>query len=511
ADEIRAYTSERIQLVAAGGWSGGPMGTADVLDIAESMLPAHERFDADLHEEMLAMAESAGITPAEAVIVGGFTDFVDTVRAVAGGSTPVELVEDDCTAVIVPDDRGVHGAGLLAQTWDMHASATDHVVLLRFRPSDAPAVNVFSTTGCLGQIGMNTEGVCVGINNLTGTDGRRGVAWTSVVRGMLRCSTADEALAVLLDADLAGAHNFLIFDRAGAGYDVEAFPTVRPVVALGDEPIVHTNHALHPDASAVQAERALRLNESSTRRLTTAIDLVADGPIDEQRLMALLREPTAICQRATAPLHIESSGAAIMRPATGDFWSCWGRPEENDFHRVAMPIRPPDVIPALPGEPVWAGPSGVRYFRLDARWARLCEELEHQAFPNTSREDLLDVEYVEYLAADFPEGSFVGVDESGVPICVGTGIRTPFDLDDHQHTVNGLIEHNIAEHGGGPSGHVADGDWYYGLTIAVRPDHRRRGIGNELYQLRKQVVRDLGLRGIVAGGVLPGYAGQRLE
>ena len=109
-----------------------------VLEIAQSMLPAHEAFDADLHTEMLAMADAAGITPAEAVIVGGFTDFVDTVRAVVGGPIPTEVVEDDCTAVIVPDSR-TDGAGFLAQTWDMHDTATEHVLLLRVRPAEGEA------------------------------------------------------------------------------------------------------------------------------------------------------------------------------------------------------------------------------------------------------------------------------------------------------------------------------------------------------------------------------------
>ena len=512
AEEIRQYTRERVELVAAGAWSGGPIDPVDVLDIARSMLPAHEAFDADLHREMLALADAAGITPEEAVIVGGFTDFVDTVRAVVGGDLPTEVVEDDCTAAIVPDALAA-GSGFLAQTWDMHDTATEHVLMLRFRPIDAPSVCVFTTTGCLGQIGMNTEGVCVGINNLTGLDGRRGVAWTSVVRGMLTRATADEALQVLLDADLAGAHNFLIFDRSGVGYDVEAFPSARPVDTLGDDPIVHTNHALHDETIAVQADRAPLLTESSTNRRSMAIrmltDAAADGGIDVDDLMGMTREPSVICQRATAPLHIESSGAAIMRPATDDFWACWGRPEENDFHRVSMPLRNPDVIPELPGEPIWTGPSGVRYFHLDARWAWFCMNLEHQAFPNTSREELLDEEYATQLAADFPEGNFVGVDDAGVPICTGFGIRTHFDFDHPNHTIDSLIDDNIDRYGGGESGDVAAGDWYYGLTIVVRPDHRRRGIGNELYVLRKQVVRDLGLRGIVAGGVIPGYAEHR--
>ncbi len=334
ADEIRRYADERIALVCDGRWSGGPMERADVIEIAESMLPAHEAFDAALHAEMLAMADAADLTPAEAVIVGGFTDFVDTVSAVSGGRAPLSVLEDDCTAVIVPDGRA-GGAGFLAQTWDMHDTATDHVLLLRIEPDDAPAARVFTTTGCLGQIGMNSEGVCVGINNLNTTDGVRGVCWTSVVRGMLQTATATEALGVLLDADLAGAHNFVIFDRHGDGYDVEAMPSTRPVERLGDEPIAHTNHTVSPEATMVQAPRDAGMQASSETRLAHATALLEGGTVDTDRLFALTRDERAICQVARPPFHVESSGAAIMRPATGEYWACWGRPAENDY--VAVP------------------------------------------------------------------------------------------------------------------------------------------------------------------------------
>ena len=335
-DEIRAYATERLRIVASGAWTGAPLSRADVLDIADSMIPAHESFDGDLHTEMVAMAGAAGISLPEAIVVGGFTDFVDTVRAVAGKVGASTVVEDDCTAVIVPDGRA-GGAGFLAQTWDMHSSATDHVLLLRTRPDGAPPARVFTTTGCLGQIGMNSEGVSVGVNNLTGTDGCSGVTWPSVVRAMLRRATAGEALEVLLEADLAGAHNYLILDRHGDGFNVEAMPSVRPVTPLGRDPLIHTNHTLHKRAEEAQAERDSRLMASSRTRLTTAADLLAHGPIDAERLFALTREPSAICVRSRAPFHIESSGAAVMRPRTGDFWACWGLPAENDYQRIEAP------------------------------------------------------------------------------------------------------------------------------------------------------------------------------
>ncbi len=334
ADEIVRYANDRVDLVAEGLWTGGPLQRGDVLDLAQTMLGEHEAFDQALHSEMLAMADAAGISPAEAVILGGFTDFVDTVRATLGGHHPETVIEDDCTAVIIPDDRA-NGHGFLAQTWDMHDSATDHVVLMRLRPDDRPHVTVFTTTGCLGQIGMNEVGVCVGINNLTCLDGAVGVTWPSVVRAMLAEESADAALAVLQAVNLAGAHNFLIFDRGGVGYNVEAMPSVRPVTFLTPTtPIVHTNHVVNERAAVVQAERPGALMDSSHTRRRTAEEFLADKDIGESDLFSLLREPGAICQRPAAPFHIESSGAAVMRPATADFWACWGVPIDNEFEHV---------------------------------------------------------------------------------------------------------------------------------------------------------------------------------
>lgn len=332
AEEIQQYTKHRVALVAKGQWSGGAMKPSDVLDLAESMLAAHEQHSPRLFAEMVAMADGAGISPAEAVVVGGFTDFIDTVRATLGGLHPATVVDDDCTAVIVPDNRG-GGSGYLAQTWDMHSGATDHVVLLRIKPVDAPAALVFTTTGALGQIGMNELGVCVGINNLTASDGVAGVTWPQVVRSALEKSSADAARDVILEADLAGGHNFLVFDAEGVGYNIEAMPSARPVTSVTSTVFAHTNHALAESACAVQAVRPHDLKENSQRRLTAARHLLDCDVVTEQDLMALTRDPV-VCQVATDPYYVESSGAVVMRPKTRDFWAVWGLPTMNEFQHV---------------------------------------------------------------------------------------------------------------------------------------------------------------------------------
>lgn len=333
AEEIRHYTAERVELVASGLWSGGPISEGEVLELAGSLLPAHEQHSSALHAELLGIATGAGITPAEAVVVGGFTDFVDTVRAAKGGSHPDSVMEDDCTAVVVPDERA-DGAGFYAQTWDMHSTATEHVLLLRARPDDGPTSLVFTTTGCLGQIGMNEAGVCVGINNLTASDGQVGVTWPSVVREVLGKSSAKDGLVAIEQAALAGGHNFMLFDGQGDGYNIEAMPTARPVTELESEALTHTNHTLDPAACAVEGERAAELSASSTKRLATAGALLDRTGITSEDLMELTREPEAICQVPVAPYFVETSGAVVMRPKTLDFWATWGPPSHNEFQQV---------------------------------------------------------------------------------------------------------------------------------------------------------------------------------
>ncbi len=332
-DEIRRYTAERVALAASDLWGGG-MTEADVLDLATEMLPAHERHDANLYAEMCGIATGAGITPAEAVVVGGFTDFVDTVRAVVGGPHPPGAIEDDCTAVVVPDHRAENGAGFYAQTWDMHDTATEYVVLLRIQPDEGPAALVFTTTGCLGQLGMNEAGVCVGINNLTSNDGRRGVTWPSVVREVLTSTDAKSGRLAVEQADLAGAHNFMVFDANGEGYNIEAMPSVRPVTELVDEALTHTNHTLDNRSRAVEGDRPADLQLSSVRRLETAKRWLDRTDVTVEDLVALTRDSEAICQVPAEPYNVESSGAAIMRPKTLDFWAVWGRPSHNDYQHV---------------------------------------------------------------------------------------------------------------------------------------------------------------------------------
>lgn len=141
----------------------------------------------------------------------------------------------------------------------------------------------------------------------------------------------------------------------------------------------------------------------------------------------------------------------------------------------------------------------LTYTNIRAEWAEALQHIEHTAFPTADTEDLYWADELRALALEFPDGGVVVLD-GDTPVAMGLGIRIHFDFSHTQHSIRDLVGVD------GGTGHVPDGAWYYGTSIAVLPDYRRRGIGKRLYDMRKQICRDLNLAGIVAGGVIPGYA-----
>jgi len=335
-DDIRRYTLDRVALAGSPGWTGGRgMDRAGVLALAEACVAEHEAYAPDLMEEVRGTADATGLSVAELVITNGFTDFIDLVYAETQRRVATPQTADDCTAFLVPDSRSADGQGFYGQTWDMHDDSTEFVILLRGKPDKGPGYLAFSITGCVGMIGMNDAGIAIGINNLLGGDGQVGVTWPFVVRKALQQTEIDAALACITEAKLAGAHNYMLFDANGRGYNVEAMSTHCAVTPLHGEPIVHTNHCLVPPTIQRSRPRAASSQASSEARLAEAQTLLSAGQVTVDDLIALTRTDT-ICVRATPPLHIESCGAAIMRPATGDFWAVWGLPAENEYEHFQI-------------------------------------------------------------------------------------------------------------------------------------------------------------------------------
>ncbi len=126
-------------------------------------------------------------------------------------------------------------------------------------------------------------------------------------------------------------------------------------------------------------------------------------------------------------------------------------------------------------------------------------QLQRDCFPTLGENDLMREDHFLSHAKLFPEGNFVAIADDKV-IGLGSGLLVDFDFEHPQHRYMEIIAEGYY------TNHEPDGDWYYGSDISVHPQYRRRGIGRKLYAARKGVVKQLNRRGIVAGGLLPGYA-----
>jgi predicted amidohydrolase/GNAT superfamily N-acetyltransferase len=100
----------------------------------------------------------------------------------------------------------------------------------------------------------------------------------------------------------------------------------------------------------------------------------------------------------------------------------------------------------------------------------------------------------------FPEGQFVATDEVGQ--IVGSAKSLIIDWDDYAEsakwsTITGEATFDT---------HNPLGKTLYGADMCVDPLARRHGIGSLLYDARKKIVRERGLKRVLTGGRIPGYA-----
>jgi isopenicillin-N N-acyltransferase-like protein len=364
--EIQELTEDRLQLSSNKNWTGKALSRQEVLALGQACLPYHEAYAPELMEELAGMSQVVGLSLTELMILNGFTDFIDTIysadekllktvgelqRLNGTPKTPLASVDlpelpipahpaaDDCTAFIVSPDAAAENQGVLGQTWDMHETATPYLILLRGKPNHGLRFLALTIIGCVGLIGMNEAGIAIGINNLVAGDGRVGVTWPFVVRKVLAQDNLDDALACITGVQLAGGHNYLLADATGRGYNVEAMASRYHVHEVKTGTLVHTNHCLMDQNIAVERARLPKSRASSETRLSRGEELLSRGQITLADLMMMTRDHSAvngICVHSEEPLYVESCGAAIMRPATREFWAVWGHPCENEYESFTV-------------------------------------------------------------------------------------------------------------------------------------------------------------------------------
>jgi isopenicillin-N N-acyltransferase-like protein len=288
----------------------------------ESLRSALDAYDAEitaetpaLAQEIRGLADGAGIGIDEALVL--------QLRREIMGYQKVPTM-GDCTTYARSG-----GSPVLAQTVDLNGDLDDQLTVLDVTlTGSSRRALVLSFGGLLGYLGLNSDGLAVGLNLVLGGDWRPGLPPYLAIRHLLdTASGVDEAVSILRGLRLASSRSLTLCDTTKTVYveilgdDVHVVETPEPV---------HTNHFLHPDLVAhdelnVFARNSSRLRLKACR--TGLADLPHDAAVEDH--FAILSAPP-ICVADTGDIRRERTVAAVvMVPGRGQLHVRPGDPSRS--------------------------------------------------------------------------------------------------------------------------------------------------------------------------------------
>ncbi|KAH7153873.1 hypothetical protein DER46DRAFT_510987 [Fusarium sp. MPI-SDFR-AT-0072] len=140
-------------------------------------LPAFEEFYPTGLEEIRGIADGAGVTIEEVIMLNARYDLGRCMyRLQDGGKTPQELNgHDECTSGFFPPEAVASGRALAVHNWDMssHLYNQDLIIYLEVHPDpseDRPSMFILTEAGQLIRSGMNSAGMSVTANSLLSSE-----------------------------------------------------------------------------------------------------------------------------------------------------------------------------------------------------------------------------------------------------------------------------------------------------------------------------------------------------
>jgi isopenicillin-N N-acyltransferase like protein len=279
----------------------------------ETLEPQLRHYDAeitritpDLAEEIHGLADGAGITRDQALLLQVRREILGYSRIPTMG---------DCTTYA---RSGPENSPVLAQTVDLNGDLDDQLAVLHVaRTGSTRRALVLSFGGLLGYLGVNSDGLAIGLNLVLGGVWRPGLPPYLAIRHLLdTASSVDEAIEILRGLDLTSSRSLTLCDPTRTAC-VEILGNELRVLEMAET--AHTNHYLHADLVAGDELNVFARNSSKLRLKTVRAGLATlppDAGVEDH--FAILSAPP-ICVADTGDIRRERTVAAVvMVPGRGE-------------------------------------------------------------------------------------------------------------------------------------------------------------------------------------------------
>ncbi len=319
ADGIRQFLS----LILRGARSARHWSRPETLRYAMTFMPLFERHCPHLLPEISGLAEGAGISFAEALLL--------QLRA------EVIRVGEDCSAFALSRAATADGRVLAGQNSDMSPEMEELGVLLKVSPANGPRLLMFTFPGLLGYHGMNSHGVAHFANALPGRPWKMALPHYPLKRLLLETGSVQDCLRLMQRVPVCSTGNYVLADGQGNIGDAELTPEgCQPWSGEGDW-LVHTNHFLTA-MYARPADKELPNYEESVHRYERFGHLVRQrtGSLDVAALQEILSDhagyPTSLCRHHSG----KTIASLISEPERGRLHVAVGNPCRQSYSTYAL-------------------------------------------------------------------------------------------------------------------------------------------------------------------------------
>lgn len=301
AEDFGAYESARARAVAA--W------------------PAVEERAPEIASEIEGIAAGSESDVIDILLRSGFEFF--SAPTVAG-----------CSAIAA---TGPNGA-IVAQNWDAPlAMAQGLALFLHFGP-DGFEQAVVASCGGLCWVGCNRHGLALVTNDLLLSSTAEGLPSQIVRRLILVERSVTAALGRLTALPHMGGRSYLLGDASGAVAGVEVSPRFGVRVNQTESPVLHANHALHPDIVVDEDEANLMATHPSSRHREDVLRRKFPPACTPDSIAELLSDkegaPNAVSKTPSREEPTATLFSAIFDCGERTVLLCLGAPGDRPYRRL---------------------------------------------------------------------------------------------------------------------------------------------------------------------------------